>query len=180
MKLQVSASHKLIGLIVVVGLALSACQTTGTQALNVQDAQALSVNAVRIDTSVLQQKGWGSSYPSIIKTAMSREIQQDLGARLGRQGRGGVTIVVNVKSVTLSSYAGGDGISFAGSSSNDYMESETLLLGESGRVIARYPVLSVLGADSGGAWYRPDNEQRRVAALSEHHGAWVVRTIFGR
>jgi hypothetical protein len=37
------------------------------------------------------------------------------------------------------------------------------------------PQLSALPASSGGAWYDPASERRRVAALAEHYAQWLRR-----
>jgi len=48
-----------------------------------------------------------------------------------------------------------------------------------GRVLASYPIRSTLLSSSGGAWYRPDIDQRRVAALLENNALWIRRYLGG-
>lgn len=130
---------------------------------------------ILVDIRPLRDKGLGP-YADAVGTALRREL---LTAFADRRGRG-PRLVVRVDGVSLRSYAGpgaerGGGLS--SSVQNDYMEGEALVVAPNGGVLARYPQLSALPASSGGAWYLPDAEARRVDALSQHFAGWFRRRI---
>jgi hypothetical protein len=60
---------------------------------------------------------------------------------------------------------------------SDYLEGEALVVGSHGEVLGRYPQLSAIPASSGGAWYLPGSEGRRVVALAKPFGGWLRRAI---
>ena len=112
-----------------------------------------------------------------IRIAMERQLAETLG-RLYQRGKG-ATLHVVVKGVWLSSFAGGSGRSTGGGGSNDNFDSEITVLGPRGEVLQAFPILSVVDSGSGGAWYRPDVDQRRVAALIENNSLWIKRYLGG-
>jgi hypothetical protein len=85
-----------------------------------------------------------------------------------------VTLDVVVTGIHMTSYAGGA----TGSIGNDALESEARLIGPNG-VLASYPIRAILSPSSGGAWYRPDIDQRRIDALVEANAQWIRRYVGG-
>ena len=111
------------------------------------------------------------------------ELQSVLADRIG-----GRNLVVRITGLTLSAYAGGGGGGGGagggggggrggGGGETDYLEGEALLLGAGGEIVARHPQLLALPSSTGGAWYRPDNEQRRIVILARYYAQWLRRTI---
>ena len=141
-------------------------------------AQPLMIGAIRVDTSRIARQGWGENADRI-RVAMERQLAQTLGP-LYRRGSG-ATLQVTVKGVWLASYAGGGGGGkpSGGGGSNDNFDTDVSVVGPRGEVLKTFPILSVLGSDSGGAWYRPDVDQRRVAALIENNALWIRRYLGG-
>lgn len=135
-------------------------------------AQGLPVGAIRVDASRLDPQGWGENAGRIAR-ALERELADQLS---GQRQRGGPTLYVTVHGIWLASFAGGG--SPGDSDSNDNMDSYIELI-DRGRVLASYPIRSTLLSSSGGAWYRPDIDQRRVAALLENNALWIRRYLGG-
>ena len=130
-------------------------------------------SAVAVDVEPLRAKGLGS-YADAVGTALRAELADAFRDRIRP---GGPRLSVVVTGVSLQAYAGGEGRYFRGGAPSDYLEGEALVLGRRGEVLARHPQLSALPASSGGAWYLPDNEQRRLAALCRHYAGWLRRSI---
>lgn len=151
---------------------LAGCQTTPPLGASVPIA------AIRVDVSRLVELGWGATATNI-KIAMERELATAFGPALRRGA--GPTLVVMIRGIWLASYAGGGGGGKfgGGGSSNDSLDSIATLVEPDGRVMATYPVLSTISSSSGGAWYRPDVDQRRVAALIENNALWIKRYVAG-
>lgn len=142
---------------------LAGCQTTaGT-------TSSVAVGAIRVDTTPLAAKGQGAT-ASMIKPMLEREL-----AGLRTAGRGGATLEVTVTGLTLTSYAGGQAVTLG----NDTLESEARLIGPDGNEIARYPILAIMAPSYGGAWYRPDVNQRRIEALVASNAQWIRRAVGG-
>ena len=135
-------------------------------------AQGAPVGAIRVDASRLGPQGWGEKAPLIART-LERQLARQLGAQ--RQ-RGAPTLYVTVQGLWLSTYAGGGSPGDAGNTDN--MDSVAELV-DRGRVLASYPIRSALLASSGGAWYRPDVDERRIAALLENNALWIRRYLGG-
>lgn len=139
-------------------------------------AQARTIGAIRVDTSHIARQGWGENAERI-RIAMERQLAETLGP-LYQRGKG-ATLHVLVKGVWLSNFAGGSGRSTGGGGSNDNFDSEITVFGSRGEVLQTFPILSVVDSGSGGAWYRPDVDQRRVAALIENNSLWIKRYLGG-
>ncbi|CAN7272782.1 hypothetical protein [Bosea sp. LjRoot237] len=141
---------------------LAGCQTTaGT-------ASPVAIGAIRIDTSPLAAKGQ-STTAALIKPMLEREL-----ASLRTEGdRRGATLQVIVTGLYLASYAGSQAVTLG----NDTLESEARLIGADGREIARYPILAIMAPSYGGAWYRPDVNQRRIEALVASNAQWIRRAV---
>ena len=142
---------------------LAGCQTA-TQAVS-----PVAIGAIRVDTGPLAAKGQ-SATAAMIKPMLEREL-----ASLRTADRGGPTLQVTVTGLYLTSYAGGQAVTMG----NDTLESEARLIGADGREIARYPILAIMAPSSGGAWYRPDVNQRRIEALVASNAQWIRRYLGG-
>ncbi len=131
--------------------------------------------AVRVDVGPMIARGYGVQAEAL-RGDLLAALQRSFADRLGGSG---TSLVVRVQSLSLSPYAGsqaGRG-SFGGGGSTDYLDGEALLVARDGRIIARHPQLSALPSSSGGAWYDPDSERRRVAAIAEHYAQWLRRML---
>lgn len=148
-------------LIGIAATTLAGCQTTA------QTAPPVAIGAIRVDTGPLAAKGQ-SATAAMIKPMLEREL-----ASL-RSGHG-ATLQVTVTGLYLTSYAGGQAVTMG----NDTLESEARLIGADGREIARYPILAIMAPSSGGAWYRPDVNQRRIEALVASNAQWIRRYVGG-
>lgn len=143
---------------------LAGCQTTA------RTSPAVAIGAIRVDTGPLAAKGQAGTAAQI-KPMLERELA---GLRAAGGGRG-ATLHVAVTGLYLTSYAGGA----AATLGNDTLESEAVLVGADGREIARYPILAIMAPSFGGAWYRPDVNQRRVEALVASNAQWIRRAVGG-
>lgn len=154
------------------GLAFAAAAPAGAI------AQPVAIGAIRVDASRLVQQGWGANVPAIAG-ALERELLAQLGPSM-RRGSGN-TLLVTVRSIWLASYAGGGGGGkpTSGGASNDNLDSVATIVDRSGRVLASYPILSTELSSSGGAWYRPDIDQRRIDALIRNNAQWIRRYVGG-
>lgn len=141
---------------------LAGCQTTA------RTAWPVAIGAIRVDTAPLAAKGQ-SATAALIKPIFERELA---GLRTATGGRG-ATLLVSVTGLYLTSYAGGQAVTLG----NDTLESEARLIGADGSEIARYPILAIVAPSSGGAWYRPDVDRRRVEALVASNAQWIRRAL---
>ena len=91
----------------------------------------------------------------------------------------GPCCVVRIKGLSINPYAGGDGGRgrLGGGTQSDYLDGEALLIGRRGEVLARHPQLSAVPSSSGGAWYDPASERRRVTAIAQHYAGWLRRAL---
>lgn len=150
---------------ILIGLAaalLAGCQTTA------RTTSPVAISAIRIDTSPLAAKGQ-SATAAQIKPMLERE----LASLRTADGRRGATLQVTVTGLYLTSYAGGQAVTLG----NDTLESDARLIGADGRELARYPILAIMAPSYGGAWYRPDADQRRIEALVASNAQWIRRSI---
>ncbi|ACL59291.1 hypothetical protein [Methylobacterium nodulans] len=132
-------------------------------------------SAVRVDVTPLRARGLGGFAETVagdLQAALSRIFADRLGGP-------GPVLVVRVSGVSLNAYAGSDGrFGHGGGATNtDYLDGEALVIGRRGEVLLRHPQLSATPASSGGAWYDPASERRRVAALAEHYAWWLRRGL---
>lgn len=140
---------------------LAGCQTASPP------GPGIAIGAIRVDTGPLAAKGQ-SATAAMIKPMLERELA-------GLRSTHGATLLVTVSGLYLTSYAGGQAVTLG----NDSLESEARLIGADGRELARYPVLAIMAPSSGGAWYRPDADQRRIAALVASNAEWIRRYLGG-
>ncbi len=130
-----------------------------------------AIGAIRVEVDRLAAKGQRAN-AAMIKAGLERELA---GLRAGGLGRGGARLEVDVTGLYLTSYSGGS-VAIHG---NDSLESEARLVGPGNQLIARYPILAILPPSSGGAWYRPGGEQRRIEALIASNAQWIRRYVAG-
>ena len=153
------------------------------EALPEAEARALRLRAIVVDVQPLLAKGLGPPTTDLIRQALAAELGQAFADRLAPGARGAPTLVVRISAVSLSGgYAGGGGGRFGrdGGGGTDYLEGAGLLVAAPGGApFARYPMLSAVPSSSGGAWYDPASERRRVAALCSHYAGWLRRKIAG-
>lgn len=131
------------------------------------------VSAIRVDVRPFLAKGGGAEAEAL-QADLLAALRRSFSDRLGGQGP---ALVVVVRSLSLTAYVGSEGRRFGGGGQTDYLDGEALLLGPRGEVIARHPQLSALPASSGGAWYDPESERRRVTAIAEHYAQWLRRAL---
>jgi hypothetical protein len=135
------------------------------------------LGGVSVDVRPLQAYARGPQTQAL-RADLTEALQRSFADRLVR---GGPTLVVRVNGLSLTPYAGGEGFgrggSLGGGGATDYLDGEALLVGRGGEILARHPQLSALPASSGGAWYDPASERRRVAALAEHYAQWLRRRL---
>ncbi|MET0257368.1 MAG: hypothetical protein ABW179_02210 [Methylobacterium sp.] len=133
--------------------------------------------SVRVDVRPMLALGAGAQAEAL-RSDLTAALRQAFADRIGGRGPG---LVVLVRGLSLNPYAGGQGDGgrggLGGGGSNDYLDGEALLVGANGQVLARHPQLAVLPSSSGGAWYDPGSERRRIAAIAEQYAQWLVRVL---
>lgn len=133
-------------------------------------AQGIAIGAIRVDARRLGPQGWGENAPRI-----AYALEQELARQLGPlRRRGGPTLHVTVLGLWLASAAGGG--SPGEGTTNDTMDTVAEVI-DRGRVLFSREIRSTLPSSSGGAWYRPDVDQRRVVALLENNAQWIGRYL---
>lgn len=153
--------------LIIGGLAVS------TFALGDSGARAAppAIGAIRVEVDRLAAKGQRAN-AAMIKAGLERELA---ALRTGGPRGAGARLEVDVTGLYLTSYSGGS-VAIHG---NDSLESEARLVGPGNRLIARYPILAILPPSSGGAWYRPGGERRRIEALIASNARWIRRYVAG-
>ncbi|AZO76267.1 MULTISPECIES: hypothetical protein [unclassified Bosea (in: a-proteobacteria)] len=141
---------------------LAGCQMTA------RTASPVAIGEIRIDTSPLAAKG-----QSVTATLIKPRLERELASLRTADDRRGAVLQVTVTGLHLTSYAGGQAVTLG----NDTLESEARLIGADGREIARYPILAIMAPSYGGAWYRPDADQRRIEALVASNAQWIRRAV---
>jgi hypothetical protein len=140
-------------------------------------APAARYAAVVVDVEALRAKGLGP-----FAEALRGDLQAAMRAAFADRIGPGPRLVVRITGVSLNAYAGSDarpggGRGWGGGMNNDYLEGEALVVGRDGAILQRHPQLSASPASSGGAWYNPASERRRLAALAEHYAGWLRRAL---
>ena len=150
-----------------IAVALAVLITAGTSAVPARGADVI------VDATPLHERGAG-----ILGDVLAVQIAAEARAALGGRLPAGTRLVIRLDSVQMSGFVGDSGggpNSRGGGGSSDYVSGELLITSERGEVLARHPQLLALPSSSGGAWYAPENEQRRVAALARAFAGWAVR-----
>lgn len=150
-----------------IAAALAALITAGASAAPARGADVI------VDATPLRERGAG-----ILGEALAAQVATEARVALGGRLPAGTRLVIRLDAVQMSGFPGDSGggpNSRGGGGSSDYVSGELLLTDGRGNVLARHPQLLALPSSSGGAWYAPENEQRRVAALARAYAAWAVR-----
>lgn len=137
---------------------------------------AAAVAPVAVDVSRLRELGLGAT-ADLIQATVAHEL-----AALGGQGR----VSVRVTGLSMNNYAGSDsgsgggasGSSGSSGSNNDYLEGDVFVIGPGGQILSQKHQVVATPASSGGAYYLPGAEQRRVESVSRVFAAWATRTAF--
>lgn len=135
-------------------------------------------SGIEVDVSRLRALGLGP-----VAEVIGAAVADALRAEAGERGYGG-RLVVRLTALSLNAYAGsnsGGGGGFGGGSGGsgadyDYLEGEILVVGPRGEILSQRPQLSAVPASSGGAYYLPGAEKRRVIAVAQHFAAWARRS----
>lgn len=122
-------------------------------------ARQAQARAVTVDTSGLAKRGV-PQLAARIKAALTPR------ARAALASAPGPAVVVRIRTLQLAAEVGGGWFR----DPTDYLEGDLVIPGR-----APIPILVALPASSGGAWYAPGNEGRRVAALIEAFAGWLAR-----
>jgi hypothetical protein len=129
-----------------------------------------------VDVAPLEAKGMGG-YARVVQAAVEAAAARSFAGAVMPGARGLPTLIIQVSGLSLSAYVGGGGLRLNdGGAPNDYMQGR-LITQMGGKTLATLPMLSALPATSGGAWYAPDNDQRRLLALAEHFTWWSARKL---
>ena len=130
--------------------------------------------SISVDVAPLRALGLGP-----VADALRGDLDAAMRVAFADRTGPGSRLVVRITGLSLNAYAGSD--SRAGrqgsAGNNDYLEGEALVVGRCGEVLLRHPQLSVTPASSGGAWYDPASERRRLIVLAEHYAAWLRRAL---
>jgi hypothetical protein len=127
-------------------------------------AQGQTFSRIVVDTKPLQARG-AAAAASVVGPRLQASLQRELA---GRIGRGGPVLTARVHSVQLSSYTG---VERGGGVPSDYLEGEVIAGGQA------FPMLVTQASSSGGAWYNPDNEVRRLIAIADSFASWIKRRV---
>jgi|ERR1700712_821306 hypothetical protein len=129
---------------------------------------------VRVDVRPLLDKGAGLQAEALAGD-LTDALRKNFAGRIG--GRGPRLVVV-VTSLSLRAYAGsGAQRGLGGNLQTDYMEGEALLVGPKGQVLGRHPQMTATPSSYGGAWYDPQFEPRRLAAIADIYAQWLARDL---
>jgi len=132
-------------------------------------------SSIQVDVGRLHALGTGPQ-ADVLRAALLAALRQTFADRLGGSGP---ALVVRITGLSIRTFVGpSDRAGFSGGNS-DYLEGEALVVGPRGSILARYPQLSALPSSSGGAWYDPASERRRLEALAQHYASWLRRTVPG-
>jgi hypothetical protein len=140
--------------------ALAAFAITGDNTVQARDA---AYRSVAIDTSRIAVSGH-RHLAHALKPMLAAELSKALGPRLGQ--RGGV-LTVRITKIDLGIYGGQD----AGQGQIDDQLWGVVIVPGRGPI----PIRVVLPPDTGGAWYAPNADERRVYRLIEAFAQWAAR-----
>jgi len=126
-------------------------------------AQGQTFSRIVVDTRPLEARGAGGQ-AAIIRPRLQASLRRELAGRIGRRGP---VLIARVHTISLSSFIGND----RGGVPSDYLEGE-VIVGREG-----FPMLVTQSSDSGGTWYLPDNEARRLQAIADSFASWIRRRV---
>lgn len=137
---------------------------------------------VRVDTGPLAARGVGR-YAGVVAETLRAAVAQVFAGRLAPNDRGAPTLTIEVATVRLAAWSGSgaaSGFGFEdGGDSDDTMTGALVLTSTDGRAIDRRSHMATSDAGSGGPWYLPESEQRRLAALCRNYAGWALREYGG-
>lgn len=160
------------------GAVLALAGGIGTGPAWAEGVSQRNFSGIRVDVQALISRG-GGAQALVLRDDLTAALRAEFADRIGS---GGPALVVRITGLSINPYAGGEGGRGrfgGGGGQSDYLDGEALLVGRRGEILARHPQLSALPASSGGAWYDPESERRRVAALAQHYAAWLRRGLPG-
>lgn len=135
---------------------------------------ATRFSGIQVDVRPLLARGLGP-YAETVRGELQAALARTFADRVGGPGP---TLVVRVTGVTFNPYAGSEARFGGGNATNtDYLEGEALVVDRAGTVLLRHPQLSATNASSGGAWYNPASEGRRLAYIAGHYAAWLKKGL---
>ena len=130
--------------------------------------------AINIDTTQLVGRD-----AVLVRRNLARDLPAAFAGRI-TGARGAPTLLVRITSLSLGSYTGSASGGGSGGSTvdTDYMEGEALIVPAGGKTpTARVPMLAAVPSASAGAWYLPDNEERRIAYISSFFASWLTKRV---
>lgn len=129
---------------------------------------------IRVDVRPLLDKGAGLQAEALA-TDLTEALRRNFSDRIG--GRGPRLVVV-VSGLSLRPYVGsGMRPGLGGNFQTDYLEGEALLVGPKGQILGRHPQMTATPSSYGGAWYDPQSERRRLAAVADIYAQWLARDL---
>jgi hypothetical protein len=162
-----------------IALLLAAFAAAGLLALPGAASAQARYGRVVIDTSPIAESGAGQ-FAENIRPMLIPGVSRALAGLVDPRDRRAPTVVVTIKSLTLSMYGGAEDrssrLGFGGGSSTDYLDAVVTI--QSGpRVLSQFPLLVTQPASAGGSWFLPNQENRRVVLLGEALGYWLRRKL---
>jgi hypothetical protein len=164
-RLGSAATRRLVG-----GLALCACLSFGMGLAQARHSPGRPGGGISVDVGPLIELG-ARVVAEDLRGDLTQALQAQFAGRLGP----GQRLVAQIRGITLNTYVGGT----SPFGSNDYLDGAVALIGADGREIASQKILVVLPASSGGAWYLPGGERRRIAGLALAFASWARRYMPG-
>ena len=115
--------------------------------------------------------------PDVVQRLLAPELRQTFGDLMSPGERTAPTLVVRIRSISLSDYVGSRSYGGRGGTNNvDYLEGAGIVtLGR--QVVSETPVLSALDAGYSGPWYLPGIDERRVSSITQHFAYWLRREM---
>jgi hypothetical protein len=149
------------------------CAVAGTASADDFPATA-TFSDIRVDVRPLLDKGAGLQAEALAAD-LTEALRKSFAGRIG--GRGPRLVVV-VSGLSLRPYVGsGARLGFGGNFQTDYLEGEALLVGPKGQILGRHPQMTATPSSYGGAWYDPQFEGRRLAAIADIYAQWLARDL---
>ena len=131
---------------------------------------------IAIDTSRLAALG-DPQMADVVQRLLSPELRSSFGDLMVPGDRTAPTLVVRIRSISLSDYVGSRSYGGRSGTKNvDYLEGAGVVT-LNGHVVSETPVLSALDAGYSGPWYLPGIDERRVSAITQHFAYWLRREM---
>lgn len=144
----------------------------GSAMLGLASPAAAQYRSVVVDTSPIAEEG-RPAFAEKVRRAVEPSVAEAFAAQVNPGDPRGLRLVVRIRSVTLPLVTGG-----FGSSQNDFMKSEALVVDGRGRVVASTPVvLSPVTAFAPANLPIDVEEYRRIRNLGQHAAGWLKREL---